>query len=263
MTTDHLLTSFIEQRIREYVEPSKEGTPKGHRVGFSKPKFHASLLSALTSLKEKDIARQLKLSYGLLRKWHVEPDFKQILSAHIRDFAESFWDVIRTNARDTMIASLDKQSDTIPVSYSFRDGYGYSIAVAQKLCADAEQIADDAEKAVVEGKTLEPVFCAFEIWRCLPALRMSVASHTQELGRPKSLRHTAKTVSARLQKKPLTNSAEDIRQGFLRATQRLHEAITESLFEMLSRPEQRRAASAFRKMLGEERERRRSMQILF
>src|SRR5687768_8907743 len=113
MTTDHLLTTFIEQRIREYVEPSKEGTPKGHRVGFSKTKFHASLLSALTSLKEKHIARQLKVSYGLLRKWHVEPDFKQILSAHIRDFAEYFWDVMRTNARKTVIASIEKEPNAI------------------------------------------------------------------------------------------------------------------------------------------------------
>ena len=42
------LGGFLQHKLREYVEPSRAGTPKGEPVGLSKQKYHAALLRGLS-----------------------------------------------------------------------------------------------------------------------------------------------------------------------------------------------------------------------
>lgn len=69
------LGGFLQRKLREYVEPSRAGTPKGEPVGLSKQKYHAALLRGMTSLALKQIAREVHVSYDLMRKWDTEDPF--------------------------------------------------------------------------------------------------------------------------------------------------------------------------------------------
>lgn len=87
---DTLLSRFIFDRVEQYKEPSRKGTPRGETIGFSRDKYIASLYTALTVVKLKDIAGGLKISHGLLRKWKTEDSFKAQMEEHCRGFAKSF-----------------------------------------------------------------------------------------------------------------------------------------------------------------------------
>src|SRR5262245_17205994 len=130
MRTRNLLKQFIEDRMHAYQEPTREGTARGEPVGFSRDKYHAALLSALTGLSQKSIADKLGISYGVLRKWHVESDFKNALSANLRDFNMFFWARIRENA-DGLEQFLDRnlgddEALEMP-KYDFESDHEYGI----------------------------------------------------------------------------------------------------------------------------------------
>ena len=67
------LTDFIASKLKKYIEPQRQRTPRGETIGLSKKKYHASLLM-LTNKRQKDIAGETKSSYGLVRKWNTEKD---------------------------------------------------------------------------------------------------------------------------------------------------------------------------------------------
>ena len=69
---------YIQDQLDRYDEPERKGTPRGSAVGVSKNKFHAALLLSLTNRTPKDIAQEVGVSYGLLRKWSTEPEFKRV-----------------------------------------------------------------------------------------------------------------------------------------------------------------------------------------
>src|SRR5262245_7548036 len=77
---------FIKQKIVDYQEPQRRGTPRGEAVGLSRVKYHASLWTALTSLSEKQIAQRLRISYGLLLKWRTETQFQEHLPRHVSEY---------------------------------------------------------------------------------------------------------------------------------------------------------------------------------
>lgn len=85
-----LLENFIDKRIRSYVEPEREGTPRGESIGLSSKKYLATLLM-LRDLKLKDIAAQVGVSYGLLRKWTTEKQFKGAVSDHMVALLDDVW----------------------------------------------------------------------------------------------------------------------------------------------------------------------------
>jgi len=84
------LAKFINSKLKEYVEPTRTGTPKGEAVGFSLTKYQATLFTLRESLLDKEDlkeqARKLGISYGLLRKWRSEQSFKDLVSQHAKEF---------------------------------------------------------------------------------------------------------------------------------------------------------------------------------
>jgi hypothetical protein len=80
-------------KYEEYEEPQRKGTARGEPIGFSLDKF-ASALYSLTNHKQKELAKSLGVSYGLLRKWHTEDAFIKIMMELHREFADIFFDYI-------------------------------------------------------------------------------------------------------------------------------------------------------------------------
>ncbi len=92
-----LLVSFIREKLDHYVEPTREGTPKGEPIGLSRVKYEASLfclydLQARHKEGLKAVAKTLKISYGLLRKWRTEEGFKKAIQEHVEEFSSVFLD---------------------------------------------------------------------------------------------------------------------------------------------------------------------------
>lgn len=88
------LGGFIQRKLREYVEPSREGTPKGEPIGLSKKKYHAALLAGLTSLDLKQVAREVHVSYDLVRKWRTEDAFSDVGYDAAVEFADGDFDTV-------------------------------------------------------------------------------------------------------------------------------------------------------------------------
>jgi hypothetical protein len=80
-----VLGNFIENKLGEYVEPERAGTPKGQPVGLSRKKFHAALLG-LTNLDLRKQAKHCRTPYGVLRKWRTEDAFYDCIGQLTSEF---------------------------------------------------------------------------------------------------------------------------------------------------------------------------------
>jgi hypothetical protein len=88
-TDGGLLTRFIGEKLAQHVEPTRLGTPRGVQIGFSRKKMAVALF-ALTTADLKETAREVRVSYGLVRKWRTESAFKALVE-HLEDeFVERF-----------------------------------------------------------------------------------------------------------------------------------------------------------------------------
>jgi hypothetical protein len=80
-----LLVDFINNKAASFVEPSRKGTARGEPIGMKQKKYLATLF-ALTSLRVKDQATELKIPEKLLGKWRTEKPFESRVIDHIREF---------------------------------------------------------------------------------------------------------------------------------------------------------------------------------
>lgn len=85
-----LIEEFIETSAANYKEPQRKGTPKGDPIGFPSAKYNASLL-ALKDIDLQTQAKKLGVSYGLLKKWRSEAEFKNRVNAHCENFTVLFF----------------------------------------------------------------------------------------------------------------------------------------------------------------------------
>jgi hypothetical protein len=87
------LVVFIVRRAQRYVEPERQGTPRGDPIGFSAAKYRASLLT-MTRLSLRDVSRATGVSYGVLAKWKTERDFVRQVNSHIVDVITIDWNAV-------------------------------------------------------------------------------------------------------------------------------------------------------------------------
>ena len=73
--------------MADYVAPIRKGTPRGEPVGFSQKKYRATLLALKGDKELKWNAKMLEVSYGLLRKWRSEAEFKSLVNQHVMQFS--------------------------------------------------------------------------------------------------------------------------------------------------------------------------------
>lgn len=88
------LASFIRRQLSAFQDPERKGTPKGDPIGFGRIKYHCVLLS-MTNLSLIDISMDTGVSYGVLRKWNREQDFRDQVEHLVTRFANELWHLIR------------------------------------------------------------------------------------------------------------------------------------------------------------------------
>jgi hypothetical protein len=103
LTEKTLLTDFYSNKIKEYSEPLREGTPRGKKIGFSIQKQKAGILAGITNLNLRKISTELSASYGLLRQWNMETEFRELS----KKSCEEFVDVLK-NYIDSKISEIEK-----------------------------------------------------------------------------------------------------------------------------------------------------------
>lgn len=123
-----LLQQFIADKMGAYKEPTRKGTPRGEPIGLTKKKY-CTVLLCLMGVPLKEIAKSVKVSYGLLRKWRTEDAFKSELD-HIEDefvglFYEHIWERARKGLnlfRDhILLKSYDDVLNTPPPELNFTE----------------------------------------------------------------------------------------------------------------------------------------------
>lgn len=100
----NLIETFIEEKLKTFREPVRQGVPRGEVIGFGLEKYKASLFIALKALRLKEVAEELDISYGLLRKWRTEYSFNKTIDSHRAEFVDFFIDHLKELRHD-----LDKR----------------------------------------------------------------------------------------------------------------------------------------------------------
>ncbi len=186
-----LLEKFISKKLKAYKEPARMGTPKGEAVGFSRAKYHCSLLS-LKKTKAIEIAADLKISHGLVRNWKTEQRFQETVQNHFEEFDREVVDLVEKSAPDfpekafADVAEWSAILRTIPAEKCLTP----AIAIALHRLGEMAGMTDDA---VVEktGENWEPM-----AKRWPPERRLKIArAHVQ--GTKKILRKSVLTARDR------------------------------------------------------------------
>ena len=140
----NIFEKYIEKCLREYQEPTRQGTPRGEKIGLSSEKYLAALMVGLLRHKLKDIAEEnieiygekIKFSYGLLRKWKTEKDFKRTTREAVTDFAAFFVRELESLVNKN-IREINLNFDKKPVEEVSNVDYGQLFVVASMLNPDA------------------------------------------------------------------------------------------------------------------------------
>jgi len=152
------LKNFINDKILKYVEPQRRGTPKGNPIGLSKVKYNAAALCSLTKTSVKEIANQLDVSYGLLRKWRTEDKFYEVVDELEREFCQLLVEHLKKRGekqlqlRDEYFSkTLDEMIKTYPPFINwdeFVDIKNYSEAFMLLIVGTAGRYLENLKKEI-------------------------------------------------------------------------------------------------------------------
>jgi|GEM_PF-1928144 len=176
-----LLRQFIQERIRSYREPTREGTPRGENIGFPVAKYGATLYG-LTRIKQKEIAEWLGVSHGLLRKWRTEEPFKLMADKHCHDFAELFVRNLRDRItqretlNDAFIAQSPQDIASQPIPSLRYDEVSDADVYSDELLSC---ILDAVEKMLIDNGEKELVLIV-EVLNMLSAMRFFMGKKTPD-----------------------------------------------------------------------------------
>src|SRR5215813_4535550 len=106
---------FLREKARNYVAPTRLGTPRGEAVGLFEQKYAGTLL-ALTNEDVKKQAQILGVSYGVLRKWRTEEEFQKTVDKHCGEFVDRFFQHIKDS-----VAANRKETDDLLLNLSASD----------------------------------------------------------------------------------------------------------------------------------------------
>lgn len=147
-----ILTSFMDDKIKNYIEPTREGTPRGEQIGFSRAKYKAAVL-CLTNSPIKKIAEVCDVSYGLLRKWRTEEGFIEQINQLADEFANLFYKEIKS-------ISLSKEPDKPISPKSFRDVESWGDYILKSIDNNYIKAAStyDLNQIAITNKILEWIY---------------------------------------------------------------------------------------------------------
>ena len=146
------LESFIATKTTHYFGATSRGTARDSSTGFLLEKNKAALF-ALKACTVKEQARQLGVSYGVLRKWRTERKFKHLIEQHKNEFSawcsgprrdrtntdyaiDQFRDFIESNADQKQRGNRDVFPSGIVKQLSKAQLNNYQRREYQMLCLD-------------------------------------------------------------------------------------------------------------------------------
>ncbi len=88
-----VIEGFIDVKVEKHLDPPRKGTHKGDPIGLSQKKYKAALMSLLY-LFQADVADEVGVTPGLLRKWHTETEFKETIRRCCSEFADRYLGII-------------------------------------------------------------------------------------------------------------------------------------------------------------------------
>lgn len=170
-----LLTGFLNEKAREYVAPTRRGTAKGERIGFSVSKYLATLCALLNTGSNEETAKKLGVSYGLLRKWRSEVEFVELVDKHIAEFSIVFIQRVKERIREQECVDatffqlpIEKMDSAEPnaVTYEeFDDVEAYNSRIFEKIVNELHRFGNlesDSEK-----ESLFAIKCRFKVFEIL------------------------------------------------------------------------------------------------
>ena len=107
----NILQKIIKDKLKEFKEPKREGTPKGEAIGFQRDKFTAALW-CLTSLSKREIADRAECNYNSLLSWQSREDFKAVVAKNAEDVAT----IIVNKIQDTNVLEFTTMAKDSPGS---------------------------------------------------------------------------------------------------------------------------------------------------
>lgn len=135
-----LLAKFITEKIFNYVEPERKGTPKGQPIGFPRAKYKAALWM-MTNIPRKEIAKNVGTSYEVLRKWIPQRSFQIQVIKNCEEFVSIFRNRIRERVEERqklfdafLKKPIKRIAESLPPTLSadeFKDGglYGNLLSI--------------------------------------------------------------------------------------------------------------------------------------
>lgn len=103
---DTLLSQFYMAKLETYKNSFESSASNKTKHHMSAKKYKTSLIM-ITSLKQKEIAEALNVSYGLIRKWNTENPFKSSVLQHCKDFAHYVVNHVRKELASTCKTLLE------------------------------------------------------------------------------------------------------------------------------------------------------------
>jgi len=131
-----VIERFIEEQLKGYKEPQKRGKvlSRGETVGFSKQKFHASLMVALTEKSLVHISKKVDVSNGVLRRWNIEKPFKEEIKKNRNQFAEYYLEFIFFQIENLIRNDNFPLRENIPkITSAIRDSEHFSVLVWKEI----------------------------------------------------------------------------------------------------------------------------------
>jgi hypothetical protein len=173
-----LLQRFIRDEVKSYVEPTRKGTPRGEPIGLSKVKHRAAVLVSTTSKPLFEIAREVGVSHGLLRKWTCEDVFKDAIKRLRREFVglvqeyllerlRAIQQVSDDDRRRAVVAAAKEGPGEVHIPAfadlsAIRDCQLYSVSVKKMLAAWAMKKDPAISVALLVGMAREEKWLEYE-----------------------------------------------------------------------------------------------------
>lgn len=101
MKTNLFFDYYLADKLRNYDVPERLGSVRGEPLGLSLEKYRATFYFVF-KVQIKDIAEHLGISYGLLRKWRTEDEFKKVMDINIREYASAVAEVLECGYSDKL-----------------------------------------------------------------------------------------------------------------------------------------------------------------
>ena len=101
-TNETFLQNFMRKTAQNYTPAKYKGTAlcKGEKLqGFLQPKFNACVACALLNLPKREIAKDLEMSHDVLRRFCIEPEFKE----KIKEIQKAFISTIMRHLRGLIL----------------------------------------------------------------------------------------------------------------------------------------------------------------